>query len=274
MVEGAWLERLKEFIKIDIKFDSLIKIQINNNNSSNKDDYREEEGLLSTNIGKASFVEKNKIKEILKGAHNDSVAIISNESQELIKDIKLKEAEPDVKSLLKYFRDKIPAGDYIILRSAIYIDKLALEHKGYKEIHRLRGEVGERFGGRGTKIINLYARGYFKTIIKPLVEEFSQQGFFNKKNFLHKYNIIIEEEAFAIFVPDIMDGEEVKNAIKIKLIRNLKYGKREVTIHSIGKHNVAKVREAISVIEEEGEYPVIKKDIEETENTILAKLWF
>lgn len=111
-------------------------------------------------------------------------------------------------------------------------------------------------------------------MIKPLYEEFSQHGFFDRKNFLYKYNIIINEEAFAVFVSGDMDSAEVKNAIKIKMSRNLKYGRRDVTIHGIGRSNTEKIREAITAIEREGEYPNIEKYIEEMGSIILAKLMF
>lgn len=274
MVEGSWFERLKEVIKIDIKFDSLIKIQINNGNSSNSADYNEDEGLLFIDYKKFPFVEKNKIREIVRSTHNEGIAVLSSTSQERIRDIKSKEEEPDVKSLLNFFRDKIPTDDYSILRAAIYIDKLARDGLGYKEVYRLKGEIANKFGGRGYKICNLYALGYFETMIMPLYEEFNQQGFFDRKKFLYKYNTIINEEAFAIFVPDIMEKDEVKSAIKLKIARNLKYGIKDVTIHSKGKYNITKVREAIADIEEEGEYPIIKKDIEEIGNNISVKLSF
>jgi nucleoside diphosphate kinase len=274
----SWFERafekLKEVIKIDIKFNNLINIQINNNNSSNQVDYSEEEKYLSVNYQKLPYIEKNKIREITKGAQREGVPVLFNETQELIKDIKSNEAEPEVKSILIFFKSKIPPDDFSALRAAIYIDKRAREGLGYKEVYRLKGEVARRFGGRGLKICNLYALGYFETMIKPIYEEFNQDSFFDRKKFIRKYNIVVNEEAFAVFVPDIMEKDEVKSAIESKIARNLKYGRRDVTIHSKGKYNIAKVREAISNIDEEGEYLISKKDIEETENSITAKLWF
>jgi len=71
-----------------------------------------------------------------------------------------------------------------------------------------------------------------------------------------------------------MEGNEVKTAIKIKIARNLKYGRRDITIHSIGKNNLAKVRKAISYIGEEREYPNMNINIEETGSILLAKLMF
>lgn len=219
-------------------------------------------------------MEKNKIKDSLREAQNEGATLLVKESHERIRDIKSKEEEPDTKSLLNFFIDKLPADDYLALRAAIYTDKLAREGIGYKQVYRLKGETANRFGPRAYKICNLYSLGYFETVIKPLYEEFYHDGFFDRKKFLNKYNIIVNEEAFAIFVPDTMEKDEVRDAIKIKINRNLKYGRRDVTIHAKGRYNVAKVRGAISDIEEEGEYPITKMDIEETENGITAKLWF
>lgn len=277
MVEGSWFEKLREIFKITINFNNFINIQINNNNtttSSGKVNYDEEVGLYSINNKNLTFVERNKVKEIVKSAQRESITIILDETQEQINDIKLNEAKPEVRKLLTQFKDIIPPHDYIALRSAIYIDKLAREGLGYKQVYRMKGEVARKFGGRGLKICNIYAVGYFETVIKPLYEEFIQDGYFDKKNFLREYNIIINEEAFAIFVPDIMDENEVKNTIKVKIIRNLQYGRKDVTIHAKGINNKAKVTKAIFDIEEEGEYPIINKEIEETQNTILAQLYF
>jgi len=144
-----WFEKLKQVIKIENSFNNLINIQIiNNTNSPKKVDYSEDEGHLCINYPKFLPTEKNKIGEFVRGAQYEGEPIFFDETKELIKDIKLKEAEPDVKALLNYFRNIIPPHDYIVLRSAIYIDKLASEGKGYKEIYRLKGEIGKKYDGR------------------------------------------------------------------------------------------------------------------------------
>ena len=279
MAEEKWLEQLKKFFEAVIKVDikdikfNLINIQINNNNSSKQVGYDEGGRVNSINLKKLSPTEKRKIGELLKEAQNEGTTLLLNESQELINDIKLKEELVDVKSLLDFFKTKIPLNDYKALRAAIYIDKRFKEGGKFEEIYRLKGDVARKYDGRGLKICNIYASGYFETMIKPLYEEFSQQGF-DRKDFINKYNIIINEEAFALFIRTDMDGVEVKNAIKIKMSRNLRYGRRDVTIHGIGRSNAEKIREAISDIENENEYPALEKHIEETGNIILAKLLF
>ena len=276
LFDYSFFKKLKEIIKVYININKLINIQyihIDLRPSSKQLEYDEDTKRLSLNYKEFPYMEKNKIKEILREAQNEGATLLVNESQERIKDIKSKEEEPDTKSLLNFFKDKLPNDDYLALRAAIYIDKLAREHLDYKQVYRLKWETANRFGPRAYKICNLYALGYFETEIKPLYEEFYQDGFFDRKKFLNKYNTIINEEAFAIFVPDTMEKDEV-DTIKLKIARNLKYGRRDVTIHGKGRYNVAKVRGAISDIEEEGEYPIIKMDIEETGNNITSKLWF
>lgn len=268
-----WFEKLKEIFKFENCFNNLLTININSNNTSKSVEYDEDTQILSLNYKKLPYTEINKVREILRGAQNEGATFLLKESQELIKDIKLKEESVDVKSLLEYFIHKIPPDDYNALRAAIYIDTLFKEGKNSKNIYRLKGDVGRKYGVRGLKICNLYASGYFETMIKPLYEEFSQSGF-ARRDFINKYNIIINEEAFAVFIRADMDCAEVKTIITTKMSRNLGYGRRDITIHGIGRNNAEKIRKAISDIEMEKEYPNIEKHIEETGNIILAKLSF
>lgn len=277
LFDSSYFKKLKEIIKVHININNLINIQnihINNNYSSKPLEYDEDTKRLSLNNKKFSPTERTKIREILREAENEGATLLLKESEERVKDIKLKEESADVSSLLRFFKDKVPPNDFNALRGAIYVDKLAREGKKFEEVYHLKGEIGRKFGGRGLKICNLYASGYFETMIKPLYEEFSQHGFFDRKNFLNKYNTIINEEAFAVFVRGDMDSMEVKNTIKTKMQRNLKYGRRNVTIHGIGRSNAEKIREAITAIEREEEYPNIEKYIEEMGSIILVKLMF
>ncbi|MCX9025428.1 MAG: hypothetical protein OIN85_04955 [Candidatus Methanoperedens sp.] len=268
-----WFDKLKEIFKFENCFNNLLTINIKSNNYSKPFEYNKETQVISLNYKKLPYTEINEIREILKGAQNEGTTFLLKESQELIKDIKLKEESGDVKPLLEYFITKIPPADYNALRSAIYIDTLFKEGRNSQDIYRLKGDVGRKYGGRGLKICNLYASGYFETMIKPLYEEFSQRGY-DKRDFINKYNIIINEEAFAVFIRSNMNDIEVKTTIKNKMSRNLGYGRRDITIHGIGRYNVEKIRKAISDIEEENEYPNIEKHIEETGSIILAKLSF
>lgn len=267
---SAWFDKLKELVKIDIRIHDLIKINIHSNDSSERLEYSEGEKSLSINLEKLTGDEKEEIGQLLRGAVGEGVALLEKHSVELIEDIKSKEESEDVRSLLEFFKDKIPIDDWNALRAAIYIRKRFEEGtSSFKEIYHLKGEVGKKYGKRGLKICNLCTSGYFETKIKPLYEEISQQGF-DEDDFLDIYNVIIDEEAFALFVSGDMSRNEVKSTIEQKIKRNLNYGIKNVTIHGIGKNNMTKIREAISGIEDE--HPNIKKDIEEKGNIILAKL--
>lgn len=270
----SWLTRLTEFVKIDIHnihVHDLINININKNDSSKRFEHNEGAKTLSINIDQLNDAEKEELRQIVIESVNEDVTLLEQESEELIEDIKLKEQSEDVQSLLGYFRDKIPPTDFAALRSAVYIKKLFEAGTSSQDIYQLKGEVIKKYGKRGLNICNLCSSGYFDTTIKSLREEIIQQGY-DEEDFLQIYEIIINEEAFAIFVSGDMSNTEVKTAIERKINRNLKYGVKNLAIHGIGKNNAIKIREAVSDIE--GNYPNIKKRIEEKGNIILVKLDF
>ena len=272
----SWFEKLKEFIKvnfgIDIKINNsnLINIQINSNNSSKPFEYDEENNSVCINAEKLSSTELEKFGKIARELCED-IPLLEIPSQEIIMDIESKEEAKDVQLLLTYFKDKIPPKDFIVLRQAVYIKKIFEEGQSPDIVYRLKGEVIKKYGRRGLNICNLYSSGYFDTKIKPMYEEITKQGL-DKNIFLENYNVIIDEEAFAVFISGNMSFHDVKVAIEKKIKRNLKYGIKTVTIHGIGKDNVMNIRHAISDIEETNSN--IKKTIEERGNIILARLWF
>lgn len=267
----SWFDKLKEFVKIDIHIHDVIKINIKSNDSSERFDYNEGEKALSINLDKLTGVEKGEFGQIVRESVSEDITLLGQKPKELIEDIKLKEKSEDVQALLGYFKDKIPSDDFAALRSAVYIKKLFDERASPEVIYDLKGDVIKKYGKRGLNICNLCSSGYFDTMIKPLYDEISNEGF-DKNVFLDNYNVIINEEAFAVFVSGDKSKSELKNIIERKINRNLSYGRRDVTIHGIGISNVVKIKEAISDIEKK--YPIITKDIEEKGHIILAKLFF
>lgn len=265
--------QLKEFVKVHFNLNIQIPINLNYkcNTISSPVEHNDKTNYLSFNLEKISPENLIILQEITKASVNEGAVLLDRESSELANDVKLKEESSDIKSLLEFFMNKIPQDDHSALRSAIYIKKRAQEGAGYEEIFRLKGDVGRKYWGRGLTICNLYASGYFETMIKPLYEELKERGV--EKDFINKYNIIINEEAFAIFVSGHMDSGQVKSDIKMKIDRNLRYGIKTVSIHGIGRINKDKIREAIFEIQKD-DYPNIETSIEETGNIILAKLAF
>lgn len=266
-----WFENLKEFVKVNLDFNisNLVNIQINSNNISERVEYNEAEELLSINLTKLEPDDFERFGEISKEAVNEGATLLEKKSQERIVDIKSKEELKDVQELLKYFKGKIPPDDFAVLRQAIYIKKLFEEGGNFEVIYRLKGEVIRKYGKRGLNICNLYSSGYFDTTIKPLYEEIKKQKF-DENVFLENYDIIINEEAFAVFVSGNMLLHNVRDIVRKKMKRNIKYGIRTVTIHGIGQSNVSKISDVISELEEEN--LINKKEMYVKGNIIFAKL--
>ena len=267
----SWFENLKEFVKVNfnINISDLVTIQINNNNISERVEYNDEEKFLSVNLEKLEPDVLDRFGVFPKEAVNEGELLIENPSHERIVDIRLKEDLTDVQQLLKYFKGKIPPYDFVVLRQAIYIKKLFDEGGNSEVIYRLKGEVIKEYGKRGLNICNLYSSGYFDTAIKPLYEEIKKQEF-DEDVFLKNYDIIINEEAFAVFVSGNMSLSTVRDTVRKKMKRNIKYGIKTVTIHGIGQSNVSKISDVISELEDEN--LINKKEMEVKGNIIFAKL--
>jgi hypothetical protein len=270
----SWFEKLKEFIRakfdinVNVTNSNLINIQINNNNSPKQCEFDEENNFLSVNTSRLSPIDLQEFKKIVTEELFEDRVFLEKSSQERVVDIESKEKFEDVQQLLKYFGDKIPPNNYRILRQAVYIKKTFEENRNSDIIYKLKGDIIKKYGRRGLNICNLYSSGYFD-MIKNMYEEMFRHGL-EKETFLESYNLIIEEQAFAVFVAGNMSQNDVKNIIEKKIERNTKYGFKGVTIHGIGKNNALKIIDVISDIEKN--HPIFEKKIEEKGNIIFARL--
>jgi hypothetical protein len=80
---------------------------------------------------------------------------------------KYEKNNPD-KTMLKFFKDKIPKEDFEALRVSLFIRAL---YKDNENIFQVKKDVIKKFGERGKNITNLCSAGYFENFIKPLYEE-------------------------------------------------------------------------------------------------------
>ncbi len=269
----TWFDELKQVIKVDIKLEKLINIQINSNNRADKVEYNPEKKRLSLNLKKFDPIEKEKVKKALTEAvREDNKILLEQNSEKVIEDFRSKEDSEDSQSLLRYFRDKIPPDDYVALRASLYIRKLFQEGTRQEVIYELKGDIIKEHGKRGLNICNLCSSGYFESWIKPLYDEMQKHPDFAEETFLKSYDLLINEMAFAVFVKEQTPPAEVRLFIENKIKRNLRYGIKFVNIHAIGKENVKKIRRVISELE--NKYPNIDKKIEEDRSVIFAKLRF
>lgn len=266
-----WFDKLKQLLKIDIR-DSF-NITIKSNNTSKGVEYNEESKSFFINLEKLSPAQKEEVKQILREAvKEDDKVLLEQKSEELIQDFTLNENSKKAQSLLSYWKGKIPHDDFEALRASLYIRKLFQEGVSHNVIYKLKGDILKKYGPRGVKISNICSSEYFETMLQPLYEEMKKDPDFSNEKFIEKYDIIINEAAFAVFINGSMTVDVVKSVIQAKIQRNLKYGIKFVNIHGIGKRNVIKIREALSYIEDR--YHNIDKYIEENEDIIFVKLQF
>ena len=269
----SFFEKLKQMVKADINISTNININ-SNNISYSKTEYDNATKTLSLNLAEFSNGEIRDLGTATKLAVlEEGELLLRKDSVELVESIKLIDISPDVKSLLDFFKDKIPIEDWNALRAAMFIRKrFEMGLSSFDDTYRRKGDVMKKYGSRGKNICNLCTSGYFESMLIPLHNEMTKMPDYSADKFLKIFNLIIDEEAFAIFVPGNMSTDEVKTTVEDKIRRNLRYGVNFVSIHGIGKGNVEKIKEAITNILLE--HPTLKKNITESDNIINARLWF
>ena len=165
-------------------------------------------GKLVLNLDKLSELPPDQREAIKAAFHEavlvDDIPLLQDKTKERLEDIAVSESYNEVKQLLNFFKGRIPSEDYAALRSAIYIKNKFDGGAPQSEVLSLKAEVREKFGLRGIKISNLWSEGYFKDMIKPIYDRLCVDPDFSDTEFFKFYNLIIDEEAFAVFVPSRM----------------------------------------------------------------------
>jgi hypothetical protein len=269
------LERLKEIIKFhfDIKIHHLININIITNPGTPPINYSADEGRLILNYGEISPEIRGDIGRLLPEAiENEDLLLIEDKSKERIEDIELKERSENERSLLSFFKGKIPHDDYTALRASLYLRQKFESGSDREIISRLKTDIISRYGRRGRNISDLCSAKYFENLIKPLYEEMKGYSDFTEKQFLDIYELIVEEGTLTVFVSEGRSRESIKQEVGSKIRRNKQYGIHFLYIHGIGRTNIETIRMVIYDLKEE--YPFMKKNISEYSNIISVKLLF
>jgi len=182
---------------------------------------------------------------VRKSLQPDSPLIIENESDNLLEEFKARDLQH--KSLLEYFRNKIPVSDYHILRASLFL-KSQLDDG--KPTERLKEDIVLKYGDRGRNIANLCSSGYFESFIKPLSEKIIHDfGENSLTQFSEIYEVIVTQSPVAIFVNRWMSEEELKAKILKQIAINRHYGINYLNIHGISRENVRKISKIINEAE-------------------------
>lgn len=145
-------------------------------------------------------------------------------------------------SEIAFFQGKIPHQDMIILRAAYYLRTV---HERGDNVKELKASITQRYGQRGSNISNLCSAGYFESYIRPLYDTLSGREGFTLSMFQENYDFIIDNYPFAFFVNGQQDLADLTQKIIDKLLFNRRYGLHKLTIHAIGRDNIAKVKQLL-----------------------------
>ena len=132
-----------------------------------------------------------------------------------------------------------------------------------QDVTKLKNDIRDVFGTRGTNIANLCNAGYFEEFFIPLYNS-------TKGQFRELYDSIVGKGALAVFIHQHMQDNEITSIIKTKIQLSKRYGLKWVHIHAIGRTNVGKMR---ACIEKEKEFfDFFEKKLYENDNILLIEL--
>lgn len=278
----SFLEKLKDFVNIEFKDISLLKIfiiknsKINSDNTSIEDskissgsplieepkEYTYKENKLVFNGENISVERKEELKPIIKEYIQEGNMLLKTDTSEKLKKVELynKKDNKDDKRILEFFKDIIPSKDLEALEISLFL------REGFKngyDIKEMKRDIRKKFGDRGNNISNLCTAGYFETFISKLHNETL------KEEFNELYEQIVSNYILAVFVNEQMSVFQITEEIKKKINASLRYGFKFVDVHGIGTQNINKI---MSCIENNKDFDVFEKIIFERGNIIIVKL--
>lgn len=268
---SLFLKKIADFTKECIKDFKPVNIQIENLSITNNKDCHPtniniENKTLELNLTDFDKNNQKKLGEIIDNSLNKNKDIFLSLNQSRDELIGLNESISPKKEEIEFFRDKIPERDFIILKSAVYIQSLYPKHKS-DEANRIKQETVDKYGEIARNIINLYTSGYYISQIKPLYEILLENGM--EDQFDEMYKIIVVESRYVMFVNTNQSLEEIIFLLKDKINSNRTYHIDRINVHGINHVNVKKIEDAISSLGEEfASQPLIIRNGE----TIIAKL--
>lgn len=239
----TFLDKLSSLIKIDAS--KLRKFNILSNNTL-KDFVSIHNTTVNLNISGAIRKEKELVDGFLRETLKENNLIIENKAKALLDDFNKIDKSDRSRSIIDYFRGKILPSDLDILRASIYVKEVFDRGESVRD---LKFDLVSKYGQRGNNISNLYSAGYFDSLIKPIYEEMYKLPEFSGFKFLERFEVIVTQYTFAVFVSATRDKKDIKKEILDKIKLNKKYGIHKLNIHGIGIYNVQRIREILSEID-------------------------
>ena len=139
--------------------------------------------------------------------------ILEDKTAKMVNDVNSLEADSEQIKLLEFYKPIISSQDLEILRASLVIKRLY--DKG-QVVGYLKEGLVLRYGERGNNISNLCTAGYFETMIKPLYEQMITQSDFSMDKFSERFESIVMQYPFAVFVGSSMTYENLKKEVFLK----------------------------------------------------------
>lgn len=267
----VWFDKLKEFIKVDLKIDLHQLFYINLNKNSNTSPKLDKEYYYDT-IKKILHLDPDKIPEnikkelpnIIKAYVEEGNKLLEYDANELLDKLYNYNKENPDGAILSFFKPIIPPKDFEALNASLFLRQQFMKDKA---IHHLKQDIRKRFGDTGNNISNLCTAGYFEEFLMPLFNS-------SQEDFKRVYNHIVEKSIVAVFVHRNMNVEDIPKEITNRIEISKKYGIKFIHIHGISKNNVEKIKSCIE--EQKSYFDFFDKKIFENEdkNIIVVELLF
>lgn len=247
-----FLEKLKNIINFE--FPKKVKNVrfLSFENKSKKFEYHDNK-VLNINIRTLDEKTLPKIKELLKSFKEEGGILLEDKTKQIYEDVSSVNKNKENEHFLDFFKGILPVQDIEILRASLIIRSLYIKKQN---IGYLKEGLIMRYGERGNNISNLCTAGYFEEIIKPLYEHMYVENDFSLDQFLNRYEIIVTQYPFAVFVGKSMSYEELTKEVFNKMIVGKKYGSTFVNVHGIGKRNVELINKLIEKNKKKFNFPL------------------
>ncbi len=236
-----FLEKLKNIINFEFPKKVGNVRFLSFENKSKKYEYHDNK-VLNININALDEKMLQKIKELLKSFKEEGGMLLEDKTKQIFEDISSVNKDKENERLIDFFKGILPVQDLEILRASLIIRSL---YNKKQNIGYLKEGLIMRYGERGNNISNLCTAGYFEEIIKPLYDHMYLEPYFSLDKFLNRYEVIVTQYPFAVFVGKSMSYGELEKEVFNKMITGKKYGSTFVNIHGIGIRNVELINKLI-----------------------------
>lgn len=256
------LKRLKALKRVAVKIVSRPPTHVVNNNLIvvNHSDFKspaEFKKFLLSLTGDDSMPASRRVK------------VLGVKGNRLLKFINSQKGKESISSVL---RPHIPPADLRALEASLLMREYFKAHKD--GVEDIKADIIERFGDRGRRIANLCTAGYFENLVSLCKENCDTPE--GQAKFKSIYEMIISQEAFAVFVTGSMSEDQTEYAVVKKTASNMIYGKKYVDIHGIGTSNVKKINTVLKRLSKDSGFSKVKETeiFHESKSLVFIRLKF